>query len=259
MKYVLYILVFSILFEAKGAEVSGVDSLKKIQPIVFISFGMPFSSGSQVFFANYLDEFKGNRSDLELLPLFGAGTKVRFGNYRAGAQFFVLNSNLQDSYSEVVQSEEFTGYREYAQSLEVTDIPIILTMEYIPYTSQFKSFVGGGAGFLLRNTTWFESIRSGIPLDRRTGGNIYEDTDMFPFFKIYSGIELGFDKKQEGSFLGSLVIEASYNYSIGGADIYSIVRRQFKPLAPDLSKKVNILPGYLVISMAITFNFNNKS
>jgi hypothetical protein len=259
VKFVLIILLFLFLSEAKTAYASELDSSKGIQSIVFISVGMPFSSGSNDYFATYLNEFKGNHSDLELLPLIGAGTKIRFGDYRVGAQFYVLSSNLQDSYSEIVESEEFSGYREYAQSIEITDIPIIFTFEYIPYTSQFRTYVGGGAGFLLRNTSWLESVRSGIPLDRRVGGNIYDDTDLFPFLKIYSGIELGFDKRPQDSFLGSLVIEASYNYSIGGADLFSIVRRQFVPQSPELNKKVNILPGYLVITLAVTFNFNQKS
>lgn len=259
MKYVVTILVLFVFVEFCKAEDKSIKGVRNFKSLVFISSGMPFSSGSPAFFKVYRDEFKGYANDFKFTPYIGAGTKLRFGQYRVGAQFYILNSILQDSYSENLQTGGISGYREYAQTLDVTDIPIILSFEYMPYLMQFRTYFGGGVGFMMRHTNWLEAIRSNIALDRRVGGDIYEETDLFPFIKLYSGVELGFDKKSEDTFLGSLIIEASYNYSSGGADVFSKVRRQFVPQPEILNNSVNLLPGYFVLSLGLTFNFNKQN
>jgi hypothetical protein len=258
----LIIIIFVLIFvsaELTVSEVQNVSPKRTFKSLIFVSTGMAFSSGSTDFFSVYNDEFSGYKRDFKQTPLIGFGTKFRFGNYRAGIQAHVLNSRLQDFYEDYVDEGELTGYRQHGQDIEFTDIPVIGTFEYMPYLGQFRTYVGGGLGFMMRNLEWTENIRSGIPLDRRTGGTHYNDIDVFPFFKIYSGLELGFDKKSEETFLGSLVIEASYNYSAGGADIFKNARRQFVPAKPRLKDRYNVFPGYIALTIAVTFNFNKVS
>jgi len=255
--YNILVLIFVIGFVAKSDTLDNVNK-NKFKSLIFISFGLPFSSGSTELFSVYNNEFSGRLRDYKIAPMIGVGTKVRYHNYRYGVQAHFLTAILQDQYGETVQTTDISGYREYAQTINVKDIPVIGTIEYMPYFSQFRTYIGGGIGFLLRNVEWLEAIRSGIPRDRRTGGELYNSTDMYPFIKIYTGVELGFDKMSEDSFLGSLVIEGSYNYSIGNSDYFKSVKRQFQPSEPRLNNKYNMLPGYLIISMAVTFNFNNS-
>ncbi|MBX3042365.1 MAG: hypothetical protein KIT33_00240 [Candidatus Kapabacteria bacterium] len=260
MKNITSIFILTILITVCSNSQTGFETSKKsFKSLIFVSMGMPFSSGSGGFFSVYNNEFGGNKRDFTLLPLIGAGTKFRIEHYRLGIQTFILNSNLKDSYEQYIEVGDNSGYRGIAQTINITDIPVIGTIEYMPFVSQFRTFIGGGLGFLMRNMEWTESIRSGIPLDRREGGTNYNDTDIFPFFKIYSGLELGFDKQSEETFLGSLVIEASYNYAFGSSDIFSKVRRQFVPAEPRLTENYNVIPGYIVISIAVTFNFNKTT
>lgn len=260
MKLIIIIIVFLFVSaELTATEVQNVSTKRNFKSLVFVSMGMAFSSGSTDFFSIYNNEFSGSKRDFKQTPLIGFGTKFRFGNFRAGIQAHVLNSRLQDFYEDYVDEGELSGYRQHGQNIEFTDIPVIGTLEYIPYIGQFRTYVGGGLGFMLRKFEWFESVKSGIPLDRRTGGTHYEDIDIIPFFKLYSGLELGFDKKSEDTFLGSLIIEASYNYSAGGADIFKSARRQFVPAKPKLKDRYNVLPGYIALTLSVTFNFNKVS
>ncbi len=261
MKYIIIIIL--IFFVNNAFSKTDVDDQKlikqkrKFTSLIFFSLGMPFSSGSKDFFNNYDKFFKGYKKDFKLLPTIIAGTKLRFdNNYRIGVQFLYQKTNLRDIYSEIVDEVDNSGYREYSQIFDISDIPIFLTAEYLPYTSQFRTYVGGGLGFLIRNIKWNERINSSIILDKRKGGLNFNSTDVFTCLKIYSGLELGFDKMSEYTFLGSLVFEVSYNYTIAKSEIYKSVKNQFFSEKNELNNKVNILPGYFIFSVALTFNFN---
>jgi hypothetical protein len=263
MKIIVLIFVLIFVFDGYSStqvEEKPLKKKKKFSSLIFISAGMPFSSGSTEFFNIYNNEFKGFKKDFKLNPTIGAGTKFRFeGNYRLGAQFLVQNSTLRDFYGEEVKTIDYSGYRNYGQTINITDIPIVVTGEYLPYTGQFRTYIGGGLGFVMRNIDWLEQIGSSIPLDYRKGGNNYNSTDIYPFIKIYSGLELGFDRMSELTFLGSLVIEASYNYTPAQTELFKKVKNQFIPESPVLNDKLNLLPGYFIISLAITFNFNQPA
>jgi len=56
-----------------------------------------------------------------------------------------------------------------------------------------------------------------------------------------------------------LVIEASYNYTPAQTELFKTVKKQFVPESPVLNDKLNLLPGYFIISLAITFNFNQPA
>ncbi|MDX9789502.1 MAG: hypothetical protein WCZ17_00055 [Candidatus Kapaibacterium sp.] len=259
MRCIITILIIILLYSVRLTAEKGEDENKwRIKSIVFISGGLPFSTGSPDFFSVYNNEFSSQTKDIKLRPLFAGGTKLRFDNFRLGAQFHVYHFDLRDTYEEYNPTSTISNYRVYGQTMSISDIPIVLTAEYMPFVSQFRTYVGGGLGFLLRRTEWIETVRSDFPLDPRVGGLNYDDTDILPFLKFYSGLELGFDKHSEDTFLGSLMIEVSYNYSFGGVDMFNRVKKQFVPAEPRLDESYNIMPGYIAITLGLTFNFNRK-
>lgn len=233
---------------------------RNFKSIIFLTVGVPYSSGSHDFFSVYNNELSGKKKDFKLSTIIGAGTKIRFeAPVRYGIQTLLLQSSLQDAYDETVETPEQSGARYISQTINIRDIPIIFTLEYMPYVTQFRTYIGGGIGFLMRRMEWLETVRSNIPLDKRTGGTNFDATDYYPFIKIYSGVELGFDKMSDENLLGSLVLEASYNYAAGSSDFFGSVKRQFVPQEPRLNQNYNLLPGYIILSVAVTLNFNRNS
>ncbi len=259
MKFILLtiLIYFSFTVVSNSDDATKKERKRNFKSLIFISAGMPFSTGSPNFFSIYNNEFAGFKKDIKTEPAIGGGTKIRFeGNYRIGAQFRYIHSTLKDYYDQEVKTKDVTGYRNLGQSISISDIPIIGTIEYMPFIGQFRTYTGAGVGFLMRKIEWLESVRTSIPLDYRVGGQHYNDTQIYPAFSIYTGVELGFDKMNELTFLGSLVIEASYNYNAAQTDLFRTVKRQFVPENAKLNETVNILPGYFMLSLGITFNFN---
>ncbi len=238
------------------------DTTKRydLKSIVYLGVAGGFASGSDDFFNTLKTEFGSTKRNLPLIPTLAAGTKLLLiPSYRFGLQVNYQIINFNTSFEQYVDEPGLKGYRQMHHSYNITNLPIILTADYIPYSSQFRTYIGLGVGIVVVNTIWEEGLSSSIEQDTRRGGIHYDNTDIGPLGRIYAGVELGFDKDYEDYFLGSLIIEASYTHTFVGADFYSRVRQQFITEKPALTSSVNFVPGYLQFTMAVSFNFNRES
>lgn len=231
-----------------------------LKSIVYMGVAGGFTSGSDEFFNTLRAEFGSTKRNLPLIPTLAAGTKLLITpGYRFGLQVNYQIINFNTSFEQYVDEPGLKGYRQLHHTYNITNMPIILTADYIPYTSQFRTYTGLGIGMLVVNTNWEEGLSSSIEQDIRRGGVHYDNTDIGALGRIYAGVELGFDKDYEDYFLGSLIIEASYTHTFVGVDFYSRVRQQFITEKPALLSTVNFVPGYLQLTMAVSFNFNRKT
>ncbi|MCO5252073.1 MAG: hypothetical protein M9949_11745 [Candidatus Kapabacteria bacterium] len=261
-KVIIFVLVFSAwMFDSERANGEVILSEQKydLKSIVILGIGGGFSSGSDAFFDVFLNEFGSTKRLMAIMPTLSAGTKVTISpQYRFGfhANFQVVS--FSSSHGQMVDEPGLRGYRNLHQNFEITNMPLFLSLDYMPYTSQFRTYSGLGLGMVVINTKWEEGVSSTIEQDTRIGGLHYEDTDIGAFGRVYAGVELGFDKNYEDYFLGSLIIEASYSHTIVNADMFYKVRQQFNPPKESLNQKVNFVPGYLQLSVNVSFNFNRK-
>jgi len=238
------------------------DTTKRydLKSIVYLGIAGGFTSGSDDFFNTLRTEFGSTKRNLPLLPTLTAGTKVLISTgYRLGLQVNYQIINFNTSFEQYIDEPGMKGYRRLHHSYNITNMPILFTADYIPYTSQFRTYTGLGVGIVVVNTNWEEGLTSSIEQDNRRGGVHYDDTDIGALGRIYAGVELGFDKDYEDYFLGSLIIEASYTHTLVSSDYFVRVRQQFINAKPNLESTVNFVPGYLQLTMAVSFNFNRKS
>lgn len=261
-KVVIFILVISAwLAEAKVANGEVVLENQKydLKSILFLGLGGSFTSGSDSFFKIFEDEFASTKRLFQIMPTLTAGTKVTiFPEFRFGLQVSYQIVNFNTTNGQVVDEPGLSGYRTLYQSFNITNMPVFVSADYMPYTSQFRTYTGFGLGFVVINTKWEEGVYSTIEQDTRIGGLNYDHTDIGGFGRIYAGVELGFDKDYEDYFLGSLIIEASYSHTVVNTNLFHNVRKQFSPSKPALEQSINFIPGYLQLSVNLSFNFNRK-
>jgi hypothetical protein len=261
-KVIIFVLIFGAwMFDSERAngEVILSDQKYELKSIVILGMGGGFTSGSDAFFDVFLNEFGSTKKLMAVMPTLYAGTKVTITpQFRFGFQANFQIVSFSSSNGQTVDEPGLRGYRTLHQNFEITNMPLFLSLDYMPYTSQFRTYSGLGLGMVVINTKWEEGVISTIKQDTRTGGLHYEDTDIGAFGRVYAGVELGFDKNFEDYFLGSLIIEASYSHTIVNADMFYKVRQQFNPPKESLSQKVNFVPGYLQLSVNVSFNFNRK-
>jgi hypothetical protein len=234
---------------------------KKYHTTVFFSAGSGFVTNSQKFFENYNKVLGGKISGFKLLPIFGIGTKIKFTKeLKFGISAEFTETKLSEAYFQDVQTKDDKGLRAMGEEFVLRQIPVLITGEYVPYSQwQFKSFVGGGLGINFSLTHWTEKINSNLINDRRISGEQYNSVDFLPTLKIYTGIELGFDKMTDLHFLSSLIIQFSYTNFFGGIDLYKTIRKQYNVIPQEINETLIPIQGYLTLGVAVSFNFNRKS
>jgi len=109
--------------------------------------------------------------------------------------------------------------------------------------------------FVYSEINWKENVESGYSDDSRTSSTVLDEKKVYPVFRIYSGVELGFDKQPGSNFLGSFIIEAGYTFIVRYTEIYSNLTEQFSPAPEGWSKSYAIFPGYINLSIGLSFNF----
>lgn len=205
------------------------------------------------FFDIYQDLFEGVKNRFDETPAVFVGTKVYINKqFRAGAFGGVSQTNLSDSY----YRENDGIARSYNQDIKIRNLPIYGIFEYVPYYTQFKSYLGAGFGININNVYWEENIGSSLKGDLRVGGINYEQTHITPMITFQTGMELGFDKFGKRSFLGGVIFEVKYQYTFRKLDIFHKVKDQFSPVIPDeLNSAYSMGAGYICLSVGVCFNY----
>jgi hypothetical protein len=226
-----------------------------LSSIVYFSIGLITGAGATDFFDVYRSTLGGRENKFALSPMLGAGTKFDLiKGCRLGLSFSYNKAKLLDSY--FVQDSGTEIVRGFNQNMIVDQMPLLLTFEIIPYNIQFRSYAGFGVGAMLNHIYWREDVSTPVINDKRKGGVYFDDDIIAPVLKAYTGIEMGFDKKNFESILGSLIFEVSYIYSFSEVEIFKSIARQFYATSESLQTKFDILNGYFLFNIALSFNFN---
>jgi hypothetical protein len=224
----------------------------------YLMAGYLSSLHSAEFFEIYDNYLDGLANRFKPSINLGAGTKFEIADRLklalAGNYFF---ATLKDSYDQIVEFPE-PGTRSIAQEIKVESIPLILSLEYIPYDAQFRTYFGGGGGICFGNIMWNEVVASDIRRDPRTGGEHFAENNVFPAMRFLAGVELGFDKYNRQTLLGSLIIELRYNHIFREVDFFRKIKRQFESPPEAFDRPVGLITGFLELNAAVSLNFNTK-
>lgn len=233
---------------------------KPTYALVFVSLGMSLSAFPGSFFDKLESDFGLTKKEFNLSPNIYSGIKFDFlENYRIGLSADYFLTKLFNSGEQKVKTYEGTGLRYISQELELKTIPIILTAEYLPYRGQFRTYAGIGLGINYGKLHWFEYVNSNIFNDSRKGGLNYDSQYFAPVARLYTGVELGFDKEQNEHFIGSLILEFKFTFLFENVDVFKKVRSQFSEPDNDFNSGYSIISNYFNLNLAISFNISNNS
>lgn len=257
----LWFLIFVFLnFFTSGVKAATRDTNSSVyHSIIYVTVSPVFEMSRSDFFDVYNSTkfFGGKKSKFSPSGSFGIGTKIDFmDQFRFGLEFTYISASLQENIIQPISSTDVKGSRSLSEQFKYDNMPLLLTGEYIPYQSQFRTYVGSGIGVSISNLEWNELVKSSsIDHDKRTGGDLLSESTALPLFRIYAGLDLGFDKMYKDSFLGSLILEVRYTKVFGSIDIFRKFKNQFAGDPVELDRTYSPIPDYLELAMAVTFNF----
>jgi|APTNR8051073442_1049403.scaffolds.fasta_scaffold04120_8 hypothetical protein len=218
--------------------------------MAYVTIGGVFGASSNDFQEDYQNIIGGNSLDFRDTPAFGAGLKFWLeDHYRLSISADYFESKSSDSYSEFDSLSIGTVTRDINNEFNITSIPIVISLDYIPVEQQFKTYVSLGTGILLSRVSWQESVNSNRASDIRIGGTHYDDTDIFPLIRGALGVELDFDQSVTGNIIGNLTIELRYTYMFRNVDMYGKIKNQLNTESSSLENSVELIPGYLSLNL----------
>ena len=227
----------------------------------YATAGIVLGADAENFFDIYQKELGGIKDRFRFTAIFGAGTKIQiFENIRLGLNAGFYEASINDGYTrEVTVDEEKLTYV-YDQKFKSRSIPLFISFDYLPFmTNQFRTFTGIGGGMEYNEITWNETLTSPDQFDIRDGGEHINDKYFWPYLRVFTGIELGFDKRNIHTILGSLVIELSYSHTFKQIKIFEDLQEEFREPPSSFFENYSLLNGYLSLNIGLSLNFSGKT
>ncbi len=221
--------------------------------------GFPFPSQSNGFDEVYLNVLGGRNNYYSPSALLTGKMLFEYNeNISLGLLCEYYLVEMRDEYSQNIQVAGKNISRRFLERLDIQTLPIAFIAEYSPADTPYKNYVGLGAGFSIGNIKWFENVNSDIYGDRRHSSEIYNDSPISPFVKMYFGVLLNFDKRNKKEFLGALHFEVSINYLFRSLKIYEELNKQYVKPPEEFNRRYFVLPFYLGLSAGISFNLFHR-
>ena len=171
--------------------------------MAYVTLGGVFGASSANFQEDYQAIIGGNSLDFRDSPSLGGGLKFWLeDHYRLSVAADVFDSKSSDAYTEFDSLSIGTVTRAIYSEFNISSIPVVVSLDYIPVEQQFKTYASIGAGVLVSRVNWTEKVNSNRASDPRVGGVHYDATDLFPLVRGALGVELDFDKSGAGKRRG---------------------------------------------------------
>jgi len=250
------------IYSVSYSQEADSKSTTKINNMICVYAGPKFGYGSSEFTKNYVQYFDGRNNEFSAKLAFGATLKLEPSE---GIRLGLLGEFAQTGFTEIYKQQIRPhrdslpiGERAIEQQFAITSYPILLTAEIAPALNQFRTYIGAGIGVGIANISWQEKLNSSMINDMRTGGNYVDETSIAPAFTLYTGIELGFDKKVKQSIFAGVLIEAKYVYSGVSAPFFDKARKQFSSPPGSWSEKVYAGASAFAINVGVFFQFTKQ-
>ncbi|MER3328057.1 MAG: hypothetical protein RIF34_00660, partial [Candidatus Kapaibacterium sp.] len=139
--------------------------------MAYVTLGGVFGASSTNFQNDYQNIIGGNSLDFRDSPSLGGGLKFWLeDHYRLSLAADYFDSKSSDSYTEFDSLSFGTVTRDINSQFNISSIPIVVSLDYIPVEQQFKTYASIGAGVLVSSVTWTETVNSNRASDTRVGG-----------------------------------------------------------------------------------------
>jgi hypothetical protein len=120
--------------------------------------------------------------------------------------------------------------------------------------AQFRTYAGAGVGANFGSIIWKENISSNIPYDTRYGGSHFDKLTVDPAIKLYTGLELGFDKENEDDYLGSVFFELAFFKIFRYEKIFADVYEQLDKPSDKILQSYGLATNYISFNIGVSFN-----
>lgn len=232
--------------------------IRKISLSAYV--GQKYGLGSSAFFDDYALYFGGKKLSFPLSPAFGASVKMELlPNIRFGIGCEYFSADFTDNYSQPVflnpsDTMPFAN-REISQQYSFAMNTVLLTTDYIPVATPYRTYVGVGAGAAFGHVQWTEAVHSTDLHDKRIGGQYLNENVVGPSGVLYAGVELAFDRRKYDGDLMLLTIEARYTVVGVGRPVFAKAARQFAALPSHWNESKPIGASGLTLQLGLTFEF----
>lgn len=262
MKFVLLYILIYIPVELKAYR--DIDTLitKNIKSVINLEFGNLIGNGVAEFFDIYNMVMKKG-VNLESTEGFSNSLSWKFAyklkvkeKYRIGIEALYYETKMYDLYDEdaIYFSEHYS--RKHIQEVIFKSIPFLISFDYLPFSkSQFRTYYGISIGVTSSEIKWNEEVLTPVDKDPRKDGISINDNEIFGTYRIYSGLELGFDKEEKKSFFGGVIFEIGLTHILNKYKVFASLNNQLTKPKEELKQEIKILPLYISMNMGISFNF----
>jgi len=222
--------------------------------------GQKYGLGASAFFDDYATYFGGRNLSFPLVSAFGSAAKMELlPNMRFGIGGEHFSVNFTDNYLQSVflNPNDVAPYasREISQQYSLTVSSVLLTAEYIPVVSPYRTYAGIGAGAAFGTAKWLETAHSTDVHDKRVGGQYLNDNLLAPAAALYAGVELAFDRTKHNGDLILLAIEVPYVAVCFSRPIFEKAAEQFAEPPPYWNEPMPIGASGLTLQIGLVFQF----
>jgi hypothetical protein len=177
-------------------------------------------------------------------------------NLRVSARY--INGSLSDMFNEtyLIALPDITRQLDCIENFTTSTIPVILSIEYMPFVTQYKTYVGAGIGLASSYFRWDETVTPYYNDIPRHGGTLFNQSNIVPCFNLYTGMELEFDGAEKGSFVHGVILEAELLHFHRIFNIFNKVGQQFLNPPSSRNDGFTMLPTYIVLNAGFVFNLD---
>lgn len=197
------------------------------------------------FFNIYQSVIGGKASGFDMPIGFSAGIM--------SFQFKDVAIGVMSGYSKATLRETFTvsgsildtipkPTQTASETILMTVIPAMLTLDYFPLQRQFTGYVGAGAGIVATDFYWNELYSSSDVAGARRSGLRYDDAHISPAFIVRTGISFGLDKRISAKSRAALSVELSYSYMPVSMPLFKRLH-QLEQISNEVPESVSINAG----------------
>ncbi len=257
---ILFFMAFAFCLNAQNKkEESNTAQSGRIPVNFYIQGGGILSTGGIEFFDAYVEHLGGKKRQFHKSPSLYVGTRLLLSdNYRLNISAGYFYSNLEESYFQEYTNRVESGNRRIIQSIDLQNIPLVASFEYIPFNLPYKTFIGIGAGIDFSTLSWEENIKPGSVFDKRIGGDWSRNDMISPLLRLSTGINLMFDRHHPDYILQNFLIEVRYNLLYRRKDFFSGINKQFLDSRDILNESFYLMPAYLEIVIGASLNFEDN-
>lgn len=262
-------IIWFVLILGLTLSVNAQDSTKKVsanlnyRTTLSAFIGQKHGLGSSAFFDQYVKYFGGTNLNYPISFTYGASIKMELlQNIRFGINGERFSSNYANGYVQktFAKPEDTIPniFRTISQKYSFSLTPILLSAEYTPVASIYRTYFGAGIGAAFGKMEWTESVSSTDAFDKRTGGTYFNEAVAGPAGMFYAGVELGFDRTIKNGDLFLLTAEARYTIIGISKPLFAKAAPQFTAPPAQWSEPVAIGGSGISLQLGIAYQFSPR-